>query len=68
MAMDLFAEEQWEQAKAGFESAIEQGDMRVSRCYNGIGLCRYFDGKYEHTFFGQFEHNTNVYLSARYSF
>ena len=47
VAMDLFAEEQWEQAKAGFESAIEQGDMRVSRCYNGIGLCRYFDGKYE---------------------
>jgi hypothetical protein len=27
-----------------------------------------FAGKYEHTFFGQFEHNSNVYVSARYSF
>ncbi len=27
-----------------------------------------FGGNYEHTFFGQFEHNSNVYVGARYSF
>jgi hypothetical protein len=27
-----------------------------------------FTGKEDHTFFGQFEKNTNVYVAARYSF
>ena len=38
-AMRLFSEEKWGDAKASFLSAIELGDARVSRCYNGIGLC-----------------------------
>ena len=27
-----------------------------------------FFGKYDHTFFGQFEDNSNLYISAQYSF
>ena len=38
-AMHQFSEERWGDAKASFLSAIELGDARVSRCYNGIGLC-----------------------------
>ena len=36
--VELLEAERWDEAKAAFLSALEQGDQRISRCHNGIGL------------------------------
>jgi len=43
-ALDYFARDKWSDARDTFEAALSEGDARVSRCHNGIGLCYSCEG------------------------
>ena len=47
VGMELFASESWADARAVFRAALSEGDPRVVRLHNGIGLCCFFLGELE---------------------
>jgi tetratricopeptide (TPR) repeat protein len=44
LALDYFARERWSDARDAFEAALREGDARVARCHNGVGLCYSCEG------------------------
>ena len=38
-ALDSYSQENWALARSQFERALQLGEVRRSRCFNGVGLC-----------------------------
>jgi hypothetical protein len=47
MALDCFSRDKWNDAREAFTTALNEGDARVARCHNGIGLCHSCEGDLE---------------------